>query len=81
VWCNAMNARFLWGVFVDYLSCFDAYFFVCLIAGVSPLLFSPMRTPSRGVTCKSRGSISERRRDPSKTLLTGVQRQRYLRAA
>jgi hypothetical protein len=29
---------------------FGAFLFVCFIAGVSPLLIPPMRTPSRSVT-------------------------------
>jgi len=57
--------------------------FLCMyfVAGISPLLIPPMRTPSRGATCRSRGRISEHRRDPSKALLSGVKCQRHSRAA
>ena len=67
--------------FVDYLACFWCFSFYYFAVGVSPLLLPSMRTPSRGVTCRSRGRFSERWRDPSKTLLSGVQGQRYLRTA
>jgi len=50
-------------------------------AGVSPLLLPPECTPFRGLTCWSRGRISERRRDPSKALFSGLQRQQYSRTA
>ena len=46
---------------------FGALLFVCFIAGVSPLLIPPMRTPSRGVTCRSRGRISECESETSRT--------------
>ena len=60
---------------------FGAILFVYFVVGVSPLLLPPCVTPSQGVTCRSRGRISEHRRDPSETLLSGVQFQRHSRAA
>ena len=48
--------------------CFSFCVFCC---GRHPLASSSMRTPSQGVTCRSRGHISEHRRDPSKPFFLG----------
>ena len=51
----------------DYLSCFLWFSFCVFCCGRQPLASSSMRTPSKGVTCRSRGRISEHWRDPSIT--------------